>query len=155
MSGYQVNTNGNVALSAATARTVLGFKSGAQFGLRLRKVRLGFSGVTSTNTPATIQISNATFATNSPGTASTSFTPLQVYGFGIAVSGISGAHSWTVEPTVLTAVDDFLVPTYSGSSAYDYSVGESPVCAPGEGFVLIATAAQAVNIRATMVFERV
>jgi hypothetical protein len=151
--GYSIVTGGAVALAAATAKSVLGVKSHANFGLDLKKVRFGFDGVTATAVPVLVELCYATFATNSPGTASTSVTPAQVYGRTIAV-GATAARTWTTEPTALTVIDEQLLTPAGGLEVYDFPLGDTPDSNVSEGFVLRCTAPATVNVRATMVFER-
>jgi hypothetical protein len=152
-SGYSAVTGGAVALSAATAKSIIGVKSHANFGLDLKKVRVGFDGTTASATPVLVELCYATFASNSPGTNSTSVTPAQVYGRSIAV-GATAAKNWTTEPTVLTVLEEWLVTPNGGLLIYDLPLGDTPDCAVSEGFVLRCTAPAAVNVRGGLVYER-
>ncbi len=151
--GYSAVTGGAVALSAATAKSVLGVKSHANFGLDLKKIRVSFDGTSATATPVLVELCYATFATNSPGTNSTSVTPAQLYGRAITV-GATAAKTWTTEPTALTALEEWLVTPAGGLAVYDLPLGDTPDSAVSEGFVLRLTAPAAVNARAGIVFER-
>ena len=151
--GYSIVTGGAVALSAATAKSILGVRSHANFGLDLKKVRVGFDGVTATAVPVLVELCYATFATNAPGTASTSVTPLQEYGRSIAV-GATAAKNWTTEPTVLTVLDEWLLTPNGGLVLYDWPLGDTPDCAVSEGWVIRCTAPATVNVRAAMHYER-
>src|SRR6266567_4455876 len=81
--GYSAPAAAVVALTATVAKSVIGVQAPAQFGCDLKKLRLGFDGVTASAIPVQIEICQATFATNPPGTASTAITPVQVYGLAI------------------------------------------------------------------------
>lgn len=152
-SGYSITTGGTVALSAATARTVLGVKAGAQFGVDLKKIRIGFDGTLPTAAVVLIEVCAATFATNAPGTASTTVAVNQAYGR-LAGTGFSAAKSWTTEPTVLTALEEYPITPFAGLLPYDFPLGDSPDSALGEGFVIRVTAPASVNCRASAWFER-
>lgn len=155
--GYSAVTGAAVALSAAATRSVLGIKSGAAFGLDLTKVRYGFDGVTATHAPILVELCYATWATNAPGTNSTSLTPLQMYGRAVA-HGVTAARAWTAgnEPTVLTVLEEEYLPAAGGQLWYDMPLGTSPDCAVDHGFVLRMTTGSGVtvNARATMLWER-
>ncbi|MGW4406509.1 hypothetical protein ACWEJ6_20945 [Nonomuraea sp. NPDC004702] len=156
-SGYSITTEGAVALAAATAKTILGVKSGAttaNHAVDLRKFRVGFDGVTASAVPVLVEVCTATFATQPPtGTNNTTVTINQVYGRH-ASTGFQAAKNWTTEPTVLTAVEAFLLTPNGGLVMYDWPLGDSPDSALGEGFVLRLTAPAVVNVRAAMWFER-
>lgn len=150
--GYTIVTGGAVALSAATARSVLGAKAHANFGLDLQNIRYGFDATS--GTPVLIELCQATFATNSPGTNSTSVTPVQVYGRAITV-GFTAGKSWTAgnEPTVLTVIEEHLV-TPTGAAMVDLPLGRTYDCDVSTGFILRFTAPGTPNVRATMLLER-
>src|SRR5437867_1463260 len=57
--------------NTSTAKTNVGAKSPANQALRVWGINIGFDGTTSTNGPALVEVGTCTFATNSPGTAST------------------------------------------------------------------------------------
>ena len=154
--GYSISTGGTVSLSAATAKTVLGVKSNAAFGLDLTKFRVSFDGVTASAVPALIEVCYCTFGASAPGTNSTSLTapaPSQVYGRALT-HGITAAKNWTTEPTTITVLEEFLLTPNGGTLLYDWPLGTSPDCALGEGFALRITAPASVNCRAAMWFER-
>lgn len=155
-SGYSVTTEGPVALSSGVAKTILGIKSGAttaNFGVDWLKYRIGFDGVTASAVPVLVQLCAATFATNAPGTNSTSVT-VQVAGGRLAATGFTAAKNWTTEPTVLGVIDAFPLTPNGGTIMYDWPLGTSPDSPLGEGFVIRCTAPAAVNVHAAMWFER-
>ena len=152
--GYTAVTGGAVALSAATAKSILGVKAHANSGIELKKYRVGFDGVTASAVPVLIELCYSTFATNSPGTNSTSVTPAQAYGRVISVQATAG-KTWTTEPTVLTVVEEFLLTPNGGLLFYDGPLGDTPDSAVSEGFVIRCTAPATVNVRATMWWERI
>jgi len=151
--GYSAPAAASVALTAATAKSVIGVAAPAQFGVDLTKFRIGCDGATSTAVPLQIELCYATFATNGPGTNSTTITPQQVYGRAIT-AGFTAASNWTAEPTVLTVVDAFSIPVYGGLTIYDFPMGTSLDSAVSNGFVLRCTAPAGVNVRPTLYFER-
>jgi len=151
--GYSTSTEGAVALAAGVAKTVLGVRGNAAFGLDLKNYSVSFDGVTAAATAVLVEVCYATFATNPPGTASTSSTIDQRYGR-TQTSGITGAKNWTTEPTVLTGLLEILIDPYKGAIVYDWPLGETPDCDLSHGFVIRCNAPAAVNVRAGLRFER-
>lgn len=151
--GYTAPSAAAVALTAATAKSIIGVAGAASFGVDLIKYRLAFDGVSAANTPVLVELCYATFATNAPGTNSTSITVQQVYGRSIT-AGFTAASNWTTEPTVLTPIDSFTVTPNGGTLVYDFPLGTSPDSAVSQGFVIRCTAANNVNVRPALWFER-
>lgn len=152
--GYTLQTGAAVALAAATAKTVLCVIAPAQFGIDLKKVKVGFDGVTASAVPVLCELMTSTLATNStPGTGNTTGTVVQAYGRSIT-AGFTGFYASTSEPTVLTAFDQFLLTPNGGLLFYDYPLGDTPDSAVSNGIVLRCTAPAAVNVRASFSFER-
>lgn len=151
---YTLQTGGNVALSAATAKTVLCVISPSSFGIDLLKVRIGFDGVTSTAVPVLCELMTSTLASNStPGTGNTSATVGQINGRSIT-AGFTGFYASTSEPTVLTAFDSFPLTPTGGLLFYDYPLSDSPDVGVSSGIVLRCTAPASVNVRASFTFAR-
>ena len=151
--GYSIPAGADVALSAATAKSVIGVAAASSFGVDLKKLRCSFNGVTAADTPVLVQVCYATFATNAPGTASTSITPVQVYGRAIT-AGFTAARNWTTEPTVLTVLDEWDLTPCGGTVLYDLPLGDTFDSAVSEGFVVRCTAAAGVSWRGTLLVER-
>lgn len=151
--GYGTSTEGAVALSAATAKSILGVSAPAQFGVDLKKLRIAFDGVTASAVPVLVELCYATFATNAPGTNSTSTTVDQVYGRSVT-AGFTAAKAWTTEPTVLTPIDEWLLTPNGGLVIYDFPLGDTPDSAVSNGFALRCNAPATVNVRASLWFER-
>lgn len=151
--GYSAPAAAAVALVAATAKSVIGVNAPAQFGVDLQGFSFGFDGVTASAVVVVCELCRATFATNAPGTASTSITPVQEYGPTIT-PGFTAASAWTTEPTVLTPIWRFPLDPNKGFILYDRPPGrtwDSPV---SNGFVLRMTAPAGVNVTPTLFFER-
>lgn len=154
-SGYSITTGGTVGLTATVARSVLGIKAGSSFGVDLTKFRISFDGTNPTAAMVLVEVCAATFATNAPGTQSTSVNVVQAYGR-VAGAGFAGAKAWNAsnEPTVLTVIEEHLVSPYAGSLPYDCPLGVSPDSPLDQGFALRVTAPANVNCRASLWFER-
>jgi hypothetical protein len=151
--GYVSVTEAAVALAAATAKSVLGVSAPAQFGVDLKKWRIGFDGVTASAVPVLCELCYATFATNAPGTASTGIAETQVYGRSIT-AGFTAARNWTTEPTVLTPLEEFMLTPNGGLVFYDLPLGDTYDSAVSQGFVVRCTAPAVVNVRAGLLYER-
>jgi hypothetical protein len=151
--GYSCTTEGAVALVAATAKTILGVKANAAFGVDLLGWLVAFDGVTSSAVPVLVELCYTTWATNSPGTNSTSNTIRTNYGRAVA-SGMTGAKNWAAEPTVLTVFRELLLTPNAGLISVNLPRDRTPDTAFAEGFAIRCTAPAIVNVRATMDFER-
>lgn len=151
---YFCGSESAVALAAATAKTVFGVKGHANSGLMLAKYQLAFDGVTASAVPVLVELCYATWATNSPGTNSTSTTARQLCGRALT-AGFTAGKNWTAEPTVLTVLDEFLLTPNGGLFTFPYPLGQEPDCALGEGFALRLTAPAIVNVRGGMVVGRI
>lgn len=152
--GYTIITEGAVALSAATAKCIIGAKAHANSGLQVKGFMVAFDGVTASAVPVLVECGYCTWATNSPGTNSTSTTVRQAYGR-VLTAGFTSGKTWSSEPTTITVIKEFLLAPDKGVIAYQFPLGQEPDCALGEGFVIRCTAPAIVNVRATMDVERV
>lgn len=150
--GYAVSTEGAVSLGVATAKSILGVKSGAAFSLQLKGFEVGFAGVSASAVPVLVEVCYCTFATNSPGTNSTGVTEDQLYGRVLA-AGFDGGRNWTAEPTVVTPFKEFLLTPNAGLVMYQWPLGQEPDSGLSEGFVLRLNAPAAVDVRASLSVE--
>jgi hypothetical protein len=152
---YTAVAAADVALSAATAKSVIGVQGGSDFAVDLKKIHFGFDGVTAANTPVLVELCAATFVTNPPGTNSTAITITNASGRANAATGFLAAYSWSAEPTVLTTISAHRITPNSGTELYDFgNWGDTPDSPLNQGFVIRLTAAQTVNVRPTLWFAR-
>lgn len=119
--GFTV-TSTAIALSAATAKTVLGVLSGANSPVDV--VEFAVSG-DATSGNILVELVFGTNASNAPGTNSTSFTPLQIRGRAQTINATAGI-TWTAEPTVLTVVKRWRMPWPSGPFVIQFPLGREP-----------------------------
>lgn len=152
--GYSCTTEGAVALSAATAKSILGVKAHANSGLQVKGFFVGFDGVTASAVPVLVELCYCTFGANSPGTNSTNIGENQTYGRSLT-AGFTGGKTWTTEPTTITVIKEMLLTPNGGAIAHQFPLGQEPDCALGEGFVIRCTAPATVNVRASIDVERV
>lgn len=155
-SGYTILSGASAALTAATARSVLGVKAHANSGVLIKALDVMLDGVTASWPPTLVELCYCTWATQSPGTASTSISTIpQIYGRVIAAQA-TAAYNWTTEPTVLTPLKAWWIPSDKGVIAYQFPLGQEPDCALAEGYVIRCTsgAGATPNARAGLIFER-
>jgi hypothetical protein len=139
-SGYKLHTEGEVALAAAgTTKSILGVSANANFGVILDEVWFDFDGISATEKPVKLFLARCTFATNAPGTNSTTVTVKQSYGRH-AATGFAGGKTWTAEPTVIETVaeEEFSLDPNKGLYRYPWPLSTEPDSALGEGWVLRA-----------------
>jgi len=151
---YSISTGAAVALSAATAKTILAALSPAQFGIDILGFDISFDGVTASAVPALVEVCSSTNASNStPGTNNTTGTINQIAGRSIT-AGFTGFYASTTEPTVLTPFERFTLSPNGGLFSYDFPRDANPDIAVSAGVVLRVTAPAAVNANATLRFAR-
>jgi len=151
-SGYKCHTEGEVALAAAgTTLNVLGVAGNANFGICLKELWFDFDGTTATNNTVRLMLARCTFATNAPGTNSTSVTVKQSYGRH-AGTGFAAAKNWTAAPTVIETVaeEEFRLDPNKGMFRYPWPLGEEPDSALGEGWLLRALVETGDTVSATI-----
>lgn len=150
---YTVVTGGAIALAAATAKTILAVKAHANSGLQVTEANVYFDGASSSAVPVLVELCYCTWATNGPGTNSTSVTPAQWSGRVLA-AGFTAGKTWTAEPTVLTVIEEMLIHPQAGIK-YQIPLSGEPDCALGAGFALRVTAPAIVNVRGTLRVQRI
>ena len=151
---YVANTEGAVALTAATAKCVVGVKAHANSGLLLCGFSIACDGVTASAVPGLVEVMYCTWGANSPGTNSTSTTPRQVNGR-VLTAGFTSGKTWTTEPTTLTAAfPEFLLSPNGGTFVYNFPLGTEPDSALAEGFAIRLTFPAVVNVRAGLIVSR-
>lgn len=149
MATYTVESNGDIALSAATAKTILSVVNGSRI-LKAVEIGVSFDGTSSTAEPVTVELCASTQAGS--GT-STSHTPAQVSGATRSLAAATAARNYTAEPTVLTALKRWLVHPQGGSIAIQFPLGREPQRATsGHALAIRCTAPAAVNVQGYIEF---
>jgi hypothetical protein len=147
--GYVVETTGDVALSAATAKTILSVICAANAPLRITELGVSFDGVSGAAEPVTVELCSSTQAT--AGT-STSQTPVQCRGPTRTVQA-GGARNYSAEPTVLTVIRRWLVHPQTGL-VLQFPLGREPEqVVTADALCIRCTAPAAVNAQAYLEFE--
>lgn len=149
-----------IALAAATAKTLLYVNAGASDQPVFTEISVGFDGITSSAVPALVELVYGTKATNStPGTASTSVTPVQQRGWPAQTPLSTAAANCTSEPTVLTAGRNWLVTPNGGLIILPFTLSREPTgvasgtALSGNQVGLRATAPAIVNTRGYVEIE--
>lgn len=146
---YTVESNGDIALTAATAKTVLSVINAANSLIRIVEMHAGFDGVTSTAEPVTVELCSSTEA--GAGTA-TSHTIAQVSGATRTVQA-TAKRNFTAEPTTLTVLKRWLVHPQT-SLTLQFPLGREPQQnTTVRALVLRATAPANVNFQGYLEFE--
>lgn len=146
---YTVETTGDVALTAATAKTILSVVAAANAPFRVTEFSVSFDGTSSTAEPVTVELCSSTEAT--AGT-STSQTPVQVGGPTRTVQA-SGKRNFTAEPTVLTCMKRWLVHPQTGLTV-QFPLGREPEqVTTADAIVIRCTAPAGVNAQGYIEFE--
>src|SRR5688572_20733405 len=135
----------SVALTAATAKSTVGVKAAANVCLKLLEAAASFDGATSSNAPAVVDFDRSTFATNGPGTSSTSLTPLKRDPGRAETVQATAAHTWTSQPTVLTANHSKDIGQFNGLYHYINPFSSPHIIVGGQGFVITMTSPNNVN----------
>jgi hypothetical protein len=149
--GYSLVNAAAVGLVAATAKVVLNVIAPAQFGIDLKKIRMGTDGVTASALPIHVELCRSTQA--GAGTSGTAVTVQQAYG-PVITAGFTGGSNYSADPTVLTVLESWLVDPNKSTVLYDYPLGDTYDTLVSQGMAMRCTAPAAVNVRFTMVFER-
>jgi hypothetical protein len=146
---YSVESAGDIALSAATAKTILSVINAANGLIRLTEFSVSFDGTTAGAEPVTIELCSSTQAT--AGT-STSHTILQVAGAPRTVQA-TAARNYTAEPTVLTTLARWLVHPQAGL-VIQWPLGREPQQnTTADALCIRCTAPAAVNCQGYIWFE--
>lgn len=128
--GFDINAPA-VACLGTIAKTVVGLRAAANISVEILELALSCNGNTSGNAPARVDFNHCTFATNPPGTASTSITTQRKRDPDkSATFQYTAAHTWTTEPTVLTPHFTRYVAQYNGNYHY-VAPWTNPIILPG------------------------
>lgn len=143
----------SVACVAATAKSVVGLKAAANVALKLLEASVSFDGATSSNAPAVVDFNRCTFATNGPGTNSSSVTPLKRDPGRAETIQATAAFGWTTEPTVLTANHSKDVGQFNGLYHYINPFASPHIIVGGQGFTITVTSPNNVNTTGSLAAE--
>lgn len=146
--GYTVESNGDIALTAATAKTVLSVINAANSLIRIVEISAGFDAAAGAEA-VTVELCSSTEAT--AGTA-TAHTIAQCRGPTRTVQA-TAKRNFTAEPTVLTVLKRWLVPPNS-SMVIQFPLGREPEqVTTADALVLRCTSPANVNFQGHIEFE--
>jgi len=149
--GYVVAGVGDMALSAATAKTVVNIINAANALITLTEISVSFDGITSTAVPVVVDLCSSTQAT--AGTPGSSPTPSQIYGPLRTVQATAG-EDYSAEPTVLTVLKTWLIRADGGLFILQSPLGRETIQrTTADGLCLRLTAPATVNAHAYIEFE--
>lgn len=147
---YTVETNGDIALVGATAKSIMSVINAANSVHRLVELSVSFDGVVATDEPVTVELCESTQAT--AGT-SDAHTTVQTGGPGRTAQS-TARRNYTAEPTVLTVIKRWLVRPDGGLLLIQFPLGREPEqTVTLDASILRLTAPQAVNVQGYVEFE--
>jgi len=147
---YTVESNGDIALAAATAKTILAYINAANGLGRIIELSLSFDGTSATAEPVTVELGSSTQAT--AGT-STAHTMAQSGGPTRTVQG-TAARNYTAEPTVITVLKRWLIRPDGGQLILQFPLGREPEqVVTADALVVRCTAPAVVNVQGYLEVE--
>lgn len=147
--GYVAETTADVALTAATAKTILSVINASNGLIRLTELSVSFDGTSSSAEPVTVELCSSTETT--AGTA-TSHTIVQCRGSTRTVQA-TAKRNFTGEPTTLTVIRQWLVHPQTGITV-QFPLGREPEqVTTADALLVRCTAPATVNARAHLEFE--
>jgi hypothetical protein len=146
---YTIETTADVALTAATAKTVLSVINASGGLIRMTEFSVSFDGVSATAEPVTIELGSCT--QGAAGT-STSQAPVQIGGPTRTVQA-TGARNFTAEPTTITVLKRWLVHPQAGL-VMQFPLGREPEqVVTADALLLRVTAPATLNCQGYIEFE--
>ena len=147
---YSVAATADIALSAATAKTVVSVVRSANIPIRITELGVSFDGTSGTAEPVVVELCSSTQA--GAGTAGSTPTPVQTSG-ATATASATGALNYSAEPTVLTVLKTWLVHPQTGI-VLQFPLGREPQQnTTSDALCIRCTAPATVNCRAYLEFE--
>jgi hypothetical protein len=144
---YTVNNAADVALVAATAKTVIQLVTGATRKIWIKEMAIGFKSVTATDVPVLVQLVRQSTA----GTMTANTPAPDVEGHPAAIS--TAQEAATAEPTSGVVVKEWLITPIGGQLVYQLPLGDEVEMAVSSKLGLLVTAPQAQSCRAYIKFN--
>lgn len=136
-----------VALSAATAKTVIQIIAPSNHRVKILGWGVFFDGTSPTEEPVEVELARQSTA----GTMS-SLTPVKLDDSLAETLQTTAQHTATVEPTTGDVIDIAEVHPQQGYEIR-YPLGQEPIVGGGDRVGIVCTAPSAVNVRAKIIFE--
>lgn len=148
MAAFQgIAQTAEVALAAATAKTVVQIVAPSNHRLKILGVGLFFDGTSPTAEPVQVELARQSDA----GTMS-ALTPVKRDDSIAESLQTTAQHTATAEPTTGDVIDSWQVHPQQGWEQF-YPFGQEPIVGGGDRAALICTAPATVNVRAKLIFE--
>lgn len=148
--GYTVTSGTSaVALSAATAKTVVGVVCASNVAARLVEAGVSFDGISGTAVPVLVELCDSSGA--GAGTPAATPTPRQIRGATRAAQ-CTGGNNYSAEPTTLTVLKHWFVHPQTARD-FQLPLGREVEHVGAGGLFIRVTAPATVNVRAYMEFE--
>jgi hypothetical protein len=145
------SNSGKTIAATSTLTTMLGTKCPANQAVTVEEIDCGLDGTNSAQAPGIVDMTHCTYATNPPGTSSTSTTAIASdSGRPESIQSTTG-KTWSAEPTVKGGAPwkSFLVPTYMGSAIAPLPMLRPMILKGGGGLSVAVTLPAAVTANFT------
>lgn len=146
---FQVLNSANVALAAATAKTILAVVAPAQQRVLVYEWSVSFDGVTASAVPVLCELIYSSAA--GAGTA-TALTPTKRNPNDVEAVQSTANENYTVEPTVIQVLDEILISPTSGYKEIRPLKRAIP-CTGGKTVGIRCKSPATVNVRAALICE--
>jgi hypothetical protein len=134
-----------MAVTSGAIQTMLGIDAATNVVIQVTEATVSFDGATATNAPAVCEWDQITFATNAPGTNSTSVTPSKKdTGRGETFQATAG-KIWTTQPTVITIQWPLDIAQFMGAYHYIHPTQSPFIVIGGKGGGLSVNSPNSVN----------
>lgn len=147
---YTANNTADVALVAATAKTVIQLATAATRRLWLKEAQISFKSITATDVPVLVQLRRQSTAGTATAISSANIAP-DVEGHPTALTGANEAA--TVEPTTGVLVKEWYITPIGGVLVYQLPLGDEIEMAVSSFLGLVVTAPQTESCRAYLKFN--
>lgn len=136
----------NDALTASTAKTVIGILAPTNQCVKIFGLYVGFDSVNVAGGPALLELCTCTFATNSPaGPTNCSAATKNTTNGRPETIQTSAGKTWSAEPTVITVTRAFFVPTFMGAAVMYFPLAKEMFVPGAAGACLRITSPVACN----------
>lgn len=145
---YNISTTADIALTAATARTVLQLVTPASRKAWVEELKVAFESVTATDVPVIVEC----YRQSTAGSGSSAVTPRAV-DEGFPAPLCTAIQGPTAEPTTGELVWQIEVTPIGGTLIYPWPEGKEPSMATSSRFGVVVTSPQAQNCRASLTYR--
>lgn len=147
---FAAQTEGAVALVAATAKTILNVIAASGKSFKVTEVAVGFDGVTSSAVPVLVELCRSTQA---GAGSSSAVTPRRVSGDPNITVDSTAAKNYSAEPTTLTPMREWLLTPNGGLLVVPFPLGREAEAVVAQAIAVRCTAPAGVNVRGYIEFE--